>query len=387
MSKKIKICELCAVDFTVVKLLMPLIIRLKEKGYEVHVACSDGPNRDAIQKNNIHLENIKIPRKFKPLEILISIFLLYIYFKKEKFDILHVHTPLAAYIGRVAGFMAGIEIIIYTAHGFYFHERMNLIRRKIYQLIEKNLAKITDIIFIQSSEDFEYALREKFCNPEKIFRIGNGVNLLKFNKLNIKKFQKKLNENNVARRITIGTCSRLDKEKGLVELIRVSRKLLHEGLEVNFLFLIATNPDYSDAGLLDLLCKFKKDNPENVDIKFDVDSVELFLAKIDIFALLSHREGLPRSIIEAIAIGLPIVATNIRGSRELIKHGVNGLLVEVKDCFGAYIALKTLVLDNDQRIKFEAANKIIRSIYNEENVLDKQITELEKYMTVRGLIC
>ena len=184
MNKKVKIVQVCAVDLSMDTLLRELnSISIKE-GYEVIGVCSYGDRTEKLKSEGFRIENINIDRRIDPLSNIKSVFELYKFFRKEKPDIVHVHTPIAAVLGRIASKLAGVPITIYTAHGFYFHENMKPLIYKVCFSIEKYMAKyFTDYIFTQSSEDAEVAVRSKFLSEDKILAIGNGVDVFgKFNK-------------------------------------------------------------------------------------------------------------------------------------------------------------------------------------------------------------
>ena len=95
--------------------------------------------------------------------------------RKERFDIIQVHTPIAAAIGRLAAWREKVPTIVYTAHGFYFHERMWFPKRLMFIAIEWFLGRFTDVLFTQSQEDAETARRFGLCRTGRIRAIGNGV--------------------------------------------------------------------------------------------------------------------------------------------------------------------------------------------------------------------
>jgi hypothetical protein len=96
-------------------------------------------------------------------------------FRKERFDLLHAHTPVAALIGRIAARLAGVPMIVYTAHGFYFHDEMPRWKRRLFVEMERLGARFTDLLFTQSSEDAQTAVAEKLLSRERVLAIGNGV--------------------------------------------------------------------------------------------------------------------------------------------------------------------------------------------------------------------
>jgi len=154
-----KILEVCAVDITVKNLLLPLINKLEKEGYIVEIACSRGEEAKTLEKKGYVFKFTNIDRKINLISNINSILELYRIIKKRKYDIVHVHTPVASVLGRIAAKLASTPIIIYTAHGFYFHDNMPKIIYKIFVIIEKLMGKyFTDYIFTQSQEDYESAI-------------------------------------------------------------------------------------------------------------------------------------------------------------------------------------------------------------------------------------
>ena len=116
-----KVCQLCAVDFTAKHFLLPLIDGMEQQGWSVTTVCSNGKFVAGMRENGYHVKTISIARSMNPLLVLRSLVDLVGFFRRERFDIVHVHTPIAALIGRLAAKMARVTFVIYTAHGFYFH--------------------------------------------------------------------------------------------------------------------------------------------------------------------------------------------------------------------------------------------------------------------------
>src|SRR5690625_657686 len=122
-----------------------------EAGYELICVCSDGPRVQRMRDEGFDIRTINIDRKLNLSSNLKSIKDMYQLFKKEKPDIVHVHTPIAGVLGRVAAKLARVPTIIYTAHGFYFHENMSKKAYNFFYWIEKTSAKLfTDYLFTQS---------------------------------------------------------------------------------------------------------------------------------------------------------------------------------------------------------------------------------------------
>jgi hypothetical protein len=153
-----KVCQLCAVDFTLKNFLLPLIDGMRAAGWRVTAVCSDGPFVSGLRERGYTIETVAIARSMNPLAALRSMIALIRLFRRERFDALHVHTPVAALIGRMAGRIAGIPLIVYTAHGFYFHDQMSSRKRSLFVALERFGGLFTDLLFSQSAEDAEEAV-------------------------------------------------------------------------------------------------------------------------------------------------------------------------------------------------------------------------------------
>jgi len=385
-----KILEVCAIDITVKKLLLPLINRLEKEGYVVEIACSIGEKVKALEKKGYIFSFTNIDRKINPISNIKSIIELYRIIKRGKYDIVHVHTPVASVLGRIAARLAGTPIIIYTAHGFYFHDNMPKIIYKIFVIIEKLMGKyFTDYIFTQSQEDYESAIKLGIIDKNKLLCIGNGVDINKFDYKNvdidISKFKKNLG-------LPVGSrilcfIGRLIKEKGVLDLLNAFKNLIKD---YSNLYLIIIGDKYLHERDLDtkqkIDCFLQDDKLKNRILSTGHrDDIPELLKISDIFILPSYREGMPRSIIEAMAMGKPIVATNIRGCREEVIDGKTGFLVNVNAPDEIYKTVKKL-LDNNDLIKRFGINgrKRAKRLFNEEKVLEKELKLINSLIKKKG---
>ncbi|MGX1982297.1 glycosyltransferase involved in cell wall biosynthesis [Thermolongibacillus altinsuensis] len=382
-----KILQVCAIDLSVDALLKPLILKSMEEGYIVHNACTDTGKFEQLRKEGLTMINIKIDRKISPISNLKSIIDLYKLMKSEKYDIVHVHTPIAALLGRIAAKLAGIKHIIYTAHGFYFHEDMPSFQYKLFYNIEKYAARfLTDWLLLQSREDYELSLKDKFLEEDKIIHLSNGVDIYnKFNpclisedvRISMKRELQISNDD-----IVFTFIGRLVREKGIFELLEAFIELSKKYNNVKLLLigdLLGSERDQESYYKIKELLSY----PGIIYVGFRKDIPEL-LSISDVFVLPSYREGLPRSIIEAMAMEKPIIATNIRGCREEVFHEENGYLVKKASIKSLYEAMENLVKDKDKRLAFgERSRLIAEQLFDEEKVINKQI-ELFNSLVSKG---
>jgi len=373
-KNKIKICHVAAVDITVKLLLLPQLKFLVKEGYQIFSVYSPGRWKDAIESEGIKVKNIKITRKITPVSDLISLIRLFLYFKKEKFDVVHTHTPKPALIGQIAARLAGVPVIINTVHGLYFQKNSSSLKRKFYILIEKIGAKFSTLIFSQNKEDIQTMVQEKIADSEKIKYLGNGVDTERFNPLKFSEefIKNKKIELGIKEKFkVIGTIGRLVKEKGYLELFLAFKKVLEKFPETLLLVIGPKDLEKKDAFL-----------PEAVIKEYGIQNNVLFLGErfdteelyplMDIFVLASHREGFPRTIIEAMASGRAVVATNIRGCRDAVEDNLTGKLVPVKN---SDELAKTLVyfLENSAQVQKmgEVGRKKAEKEFDERLVFDR----------------
>ena len=372
-----KILQICAVDFTLYHFLMPLIRDIAGRDHEVIVACADGPFVERVRAEGFRVETIAFSRNFRALWSHMRAYrALVLLLRQERVDIIHVHTPIAAAVGRLAAWRAHVPKVVYTAHGFYFHERMWPLKWLFFVGIEWLLGWFTHVLFTQSKEDALMAERFGLCGRGKITAIGNGVSSERF-------YPPLSISDKALQREALGTkpqacviiiVARLVAEKGFRELLAAMRNL--------------------DAELWVVGERLSSDHDRNIGrdvegvlrdpfvsqrIKFlgQRDDVPKLLRAADIFVLPSYREGMPRSIIEAMMTGLPVVATDIRGSREEVCHGSTGYLVSVGSVEELREALSELINDEALRGSMGTAGlERARKTFDEKIVLARQISEL-----------
>ena len=133
----LKVCQVCAVDFTLKNFLVPLINGIQDKGWVVRSICSSGPHVSDLRQSGMQITCIPIARSLNPILAFRSFILLFRHFRRHRYDVVHVHTPVASIVGRIAARFAGVPLIIYTAHGFYFHDNMHFLFRHFIVSLEK----------------------------------------------------------------------------------------------------------------------------------------------------------------------------------------------------------------------------------------------------------
>ncbi len=370
-----KICQLCAVDFTLHHFLMPLMRTQRDAGHEVVGACARGNLTPQIEAEGFRVVDVPIQRSSNPIALLRAYSALKALFTAERFDLVHVHTPVAALAGRPAAKAAGVGRVVYTAHGFYFHEHMPPAKRAMHIALEWFGGRFTDMLFTQAEEDAVTARRLGLCKGGTIEAIGNGSDPVRFR-------PRLPGEDTRARvRAELGTepdtpviamIGRLVAEKGYPELFRAMKIARNAELWVIGDRLTSDHAQSIDADIKAV----EADSDLSKRIRFlgyraDVPEI---LRSVDAFTLPSHREGMPRSIVEAMLSGLPVIATDIRGSREEVIDGETGFLVPVRDEIALGATLKKIADDAGMRKRMgEAGLARARALYDETKVVERQM--------------
>tara|TARA_B100000674_G_scaffold440996_1_gene404276 strand:+ start:586 stop:1719 length:1134 start_codon:yes stop_codon:yes gene_type:complete len=372
-----KICHVCAVDFSLKRLIIPLIDAQLKQGYSVKSVCSSGIHVDELIRDGYKIETVPIARSLSPVKGLTTIWRLFFLFRRESFDVVHLHTPIAAFLGRIAAFLARVPFVVYTAHGFYFHDDMPVFKRLVFILAEIAMRPMTDLLFTQSSEDASNAASLNIMNKKKIFDIGNGVNTNRFDP-SVAYPRDELDLPNG--KLVIGMVSRLVQEKGVVEFLEAAKKLSLDYPDVFFLLIGSRLSSDHDSSVDDAIEDAKNVLGSKLILTGEREDIPALLANMDIFCLPSWREGMPRSIIEAMMMELPVVATNIRGSREEVIDGETGFLIPVRDVNLLYKKLAFLINNPTMRAKMghRGRDRALK-LYDENVVIRRQLELIEKH--------
>src|SRR5688572_20904391 len=159
-SSRPVILQVCAVDFTARHFLLPLMRAQRAAGFDVHLACAPGRYVHEITDEGFSFYPIPFRRSLNLLAHVNAAQKLRRLLQWRKFTVVHAHTPVASLIARPVARRAGVPIVIYTAHGFYFHDEMRSWLRGFHVRLERRAQRHADFLFTQSSEDLETAVRE-----------------------------------------------------------------------------------------------------------------------------------------------------------------------------------------------------------------------------------
>lgn len=310
------------------KAMFEILKKIDYNKFYISVICQEaGEITEALE--NIGIQSIyTIPalrREINPFRDVKALFLLYKNFRKNSYQIVHTHSTKAGFLGRIGAYLARIPVVIHTVQGFIFHEFSGSVFNKIFITIEKLGALVTDRIISVNEFDRRLAIDKSIAPPEKIIKIPNGIDLQEYNlEIDIKAKRKELGitENDEA---IIGMVARLCEQKDPETFVRAARYVLKKKPQARFLLV-------GDGKKRDELIKLaiKLNIEDRIIFTGWRKDVRELLKLIDVIVLPSLWEGIPLILLEAMALKVPIVASNIKGNKELIKHDVTGLLVSPK---------------------------------------------------------
>jgi glycosyltransferase involved in cell wall biosynthesis len=321
-----------------------IILRLcqiaKDEGWQVDVLTTDPPFQQAVLRQGLGVVNLDVIRRaIRPLWDLWGLIRLYRFFRRQRYSIVHTHTSKAGFVGRLAGYLAGVPIIVHTAHGFAFHELSPLSTRFLYATLERLASRWSNRIVSVSEFHRRWALELGMCKPHQIVAIPNGVATAERNSeiasedlrcmLGVHKGD-----------LLILSVSRLAADKGLEYLIEAAATLprIRHGIR------IAIAGDGPIRSRLEQLA-FKKGVADRVlFLGFRRDIGDL-LAACDLVVLPSLREGFSIALLEAMAAGKPIIATAIGSQRELVSQADMACLVPPADAKTLCEAILRLIGD------------------------------------------
>ena len=337
----LRIAQVATTDVSIRLLLLDQIKALEADGHEVVAVCAPGPGVESIRSAGVTVHTVPMEREIAPLDDIRSVAALVRCFRQHKFDVVHTHTPKAGLIGPIAARLARVPQVVHTVHGLLFHDRMTRLRQTIFWVPEKITATLCDRLLSQSREDMERAVQSRLCDWKKIAYLGNGIDVARFAPPARYDRDEKLREVGLqASDFVVGSVGRLVKEKGFMELFAAAEALTARCPQIKFVVIGPREADQDDA----LDSRYMDALQRRGVVRFVnwCEDMNQWYAAMDIFVLPSHREGIPRACMEAASMMRPVVASDIRGCREVVLNGDTGLLVPPRDVPRLVQAIETL---------------------------------------------
>ena len=379
------VLHLATIDASIRYLLLPQLQFLKDAGYNVAAASNPGPGTDAAEEAGIPFFPVPTERALLSIQHACTVVALVRLLREQRVHLLHVHTPVAATLGRIAARLAGTPLVFYTAHGFYFHEHLSPLYRAPLVALERLLGTATDHLFCQSAEDHATAVATHIAPAERASVLCNGVDVELLARAATRRAQVRA-ELGLAAEPVLAFTGRFVHGKGITELLRATALVREVHPDLKLLIIGGSLPSDRDPAEGALAALVERLGLEDAIIATGFsDRVADYLSAADIFVLPSYREGMPRSILEAMAVGLPVVATDIRGCREEVVDGLTGYLVPVRDAERLAGRIARLVRDTDLRAGMGAAGQSrARELFDERLVFERLLAVYRRYLPLDG---
>jgi glycosyltransferase involved in cell wall biosynthesis len=312
-------------------LLKERVRLLRESGVDNRIICMPGPRVERLEAAGIPVFTAPLPRGYHPVKLFVSLVQIAAYLRRERIDLVHTHCSIPGFIGRLAAWIAGVPVIVHTVHGFHFHDNTPRWKRSLYVGLERFVGFFTHMLLSQNRHDLEQAALSRIVPRKRLRYIGNGIKLDRF---------PGTRRAGTPDRLTITCVARLEPVKNHRMLFESVRQLKERGYRFRILAVGDGDlrPDY------EALCS-KMEIRDCVEFLGYRDDIPELLAETDISVLTSVKEGIPRALMESMAMGVPVVATRVSGNSEVVREGETGFMIDLDDSAGLTEALERLMRD------------------------------------------
>lgn len=378
-----KVIHLTTTDMSLDWLLAPQLLAFQAAGYEVVGMSAAGEHVAHLAELGIrHVDVPSLTRAVGAAADIRALFELRRLLRTELPAVLHTHNPKPGVLGRIAGRLARVPVVVNTQHGLYAQPTDRLRRKLPVYVLERLAAAFGHQELVQNQEDVETLVRTLKVPRRKVTWLGNGIDLARFEGDRSSRAAVRAEWGVADDDVVIGVVGRLVREKGFAEIVSAARLLRERGVTAPIVVVGPADPDKRD-GLDDAALQ----SAAALGIHFvgrRSDMPQCYAA-MDIFLTATHREGFPRAAMEASASGLPIIATDIRGCRQVVDDGVTGVLVPVRDASALAAATQQLVGDSEARRRMgEAAAAKARKEFDQQRVIDVTLATYTRLLAARS---
>lgn len=361
---------------------------MSENGFEVIGVSTPGVALDEVNTNeNIRVIGLSMSRKITPIKDVLSVYFLYKILKKEKPLLVHSHTPKAGIVSMLAAKLANVPIRMHTVAGLPLMESKGS-KRILLNFVEKVTYACATNVFPNSKGLFQFIVNEELVSSKKLKMIANGssngIDTSFFDSENISEVEKeelrtKLNIHNTD--FVFIFVGRLVGDKGINELIKAFSRMNVCNVK---LLLVGEFENDLDPLLIKTINEIEK-NPNIISVGFQSD-VRPYFAISNCLVFPSYREGFPNVVMQAGAMGLPSIVSDINGCNEIIEEGINGTIIPSKDIEALFCSMQKIINDEMWRnqLASNARDKIV-SRYEQQLVWDAILNEYKSLLIEKGL--
>jgi len=369
MESRVKLLRITTVPISF-GLLEGQVDFMSENGFDVYLASSGEGKEKAEQKLGRPIVTLPLTRQISIAKDIKALFCTYRLIKRIKPDIIHTHTPKAGLIGMLAGYIARVPIRMHTIAGLPLMEAKGF-KRIVLNFIERLTNYYATNTYPNSKVQYQFMIENKLCSPVKSKVLGNGSS----NGINLERFKRSTSLDEEARLIrqkygiskdgfVYGLVGRIVSDKGVRELVRAFVNL---NIPNSYLLLVGGREEYLNP--LDDDIKNSIENEANIIEVGHVEDVRPYFLAMDVFTFPSYREGFPNVVLQACALAVPCIVSNINGCNEIIIDGDNGLIVPAKNSTLLQKKMELIFSNSLLRNQFkEKSRGRIEKLYSQEFV-------------------
>lgn len=382
---KIKIIRITTVPQSLAGLLTGQLAFMNRHFEVIGISSPGNKLHEITKEEGIDTYGVEMSRRITPIKDLLALWKLYKILKKEKPTIVHTHTPKAGTLGMLAAYFAKIPFRLHTVAGLPLIEARGF-KRRILNFVEKITYRCATGVYPNSKGLESFILNENFCNQTKVKVIGkgssNGINTMFFSEAGVElglpsilRQKYKINQGHTV----FCFIGRMVGDKGINELVSAFCKL-YEVDQSSRLLLVGP----FEKDLDPLLAKTESIIEEHPGVFWEdwQNDVRPFFAISDVFTFPSYREGFPNVLMQAGAMDLPCIATDINGCNEIIEDGINGLIIPPKDEEALYSAMEDLLVNKEKRGQLTLkARQIIIDRYERQFIWNELLKEYQNILS------
>ena len=369
----VRLVDIINISSSANTLLKNRVLSMRARGVDNRILCIDGPYVRVLREMGIPVETAGMPRGVNPLRMLLATFEMAAYLRRERIDLVHTHCAMPGILGRLAARLAGVPVIVHTIHGMHVHDRWNPVVRNIFTMAEKICGMFTDMLLSQNRTDLELASRHGFVPPERLRFIGNGIDVERFHPL------PRATSHDGS--LTLICTARLEPVKNHPQLFEAVKQLKERGIATR-LWLVGDGELKTEY---QALCE-TMGIADRVEFLGYRDDVPALLAQADVSVLTSVKEGIPRALLEAMAMELPVIGTRVVGTEETVRDGETGYLIEYGDAAALADQLARLAADPALRARLgKRGREVVLAEFDEAQIVESLATVYRLVLRNKGV--
>ena len=342
------VLHVTTIGLTLEHILLPHLIGIRDFGFHVLTASAPGPGVERLEQVGVpHHPLTHSTRRFSLSNDVRAFIELFRLIRRLRPDIVHTHNPKPGFYGRIAARLANVPLVVNTVHGLYATPDDPFLKRFAVYSLERIAAAFSHHELTVNQDDLR-TLELLGVPPQRLTLLGEGIDLTRFDPARWPGARERLRAEWRLQPgdVVFGFVGRFVEEKGLPELVEAFRILRDKRLPVHLVLIGGADPDKSDSLEPERL---RNIDPEGVQVLGWQQMVEPHLLALDVLVLPSHREGFPLTPMEAAALGVPAIVSDVRGARDTVVPEVSGLRIPVRDVPALAAAMERLARDEALR--------------------------------------